>query len=148
MSAELRDALNLLSANSYDQNAAGWRKRVPCSEVRGMRFMGSFDLQPWTRIGAMNRGTVLGSAGVPPASRDPKTETRRRDASAPRRFKASPACRIRRASCHLGTRGATYVVTSLPYQTTRLEAGRYGSQDGCRYGGSARCTTNHTRPNF
>jgi hypothetical protein len=26
MSAELRDALKLLSANSYDQNAAGWRK--------------------------------------------------------------------------------------------------------------------------
>jgi hypothetical protein len=25
-SAELLDALNLLSANSYDQNAAGWRK--------------------------------------------------------------------------------------------------------------------------
>jgi hypothetical protein len=26
MTAELRDALNLLSANSYDQNAAGWQK--------------------------------------------------------------------------------------------------------------------------
>ena len=30
MFAELRDALNLLSANSYAQNGAGWRKRVPC----------------------------------------------------------------------------------------------------------------------
>ncbi len=26
MLAELRDALNLLSANGYAQNAAGWRK--------------------------------------------------------------------------------------------------------------------------
>ena len=26
MSAEFQNVLNLLSANSYDQNAAGWRK--------------------------------------------------------------------------------------------------------------------------
>jgi hypothetical protein len=26
MSAEIRNAFNLLSANSYDQNAADWRK--------------------------------------------------------------------------------------------------------------------------
>ena len=44
--------------------------------------MGSFDLQQWTRIGAMNRFAVSGSAGVSPASFGNPGESRR-DASAP-----------------------------------------------------------------
>jgi hypothetical protein len=53
------------------------------------RFMGSFDLQLWTRIGAMNRGTVHGSAGVSSASSGFWLSTGRRDAGAPRRFMES-----------------------------------------------------------
>jgi hypothetical protein len=60
--------------------------------------MGSFNLQPWTRIGTMNRGTVPGSAGVSPASREPKTGTCRRDAGAPRRFMESRRNRLRLTS--------------------------------------------------
>jgi hypothetical protein len=46
--------------------------------------LGSFDLQLWTRIGALNRGAFPGSAGVSPASSGFRPPTGRRDASTPR----------------------------------------------------------------
>jgi len=48
------------------------------------------------------------------------------------------ACRIWR---HLAARlqNPIHHIISLPYQTTRLEAGRYGSQDGRRYSAVLLC---------
>jgi hypothetical protein len=38
--------------------AAGWSALQLAFSTVALRFMGSFDLQPWTRIGAMNLGVV------------------------------------------------------------------------------------------
>ena len=55
MSAELRDTLNLLSANTYDRNAAGWRK-ANRSTARKKRKPGESDFDAfkgWTGPGRM-----------------------------------------------------------------------------------------------
>jgi hypothetical protein len=54
MSAELRDALNLLSANSYDQNTARWGSQTAPSMQKMKSGESGFDaFKAWTGPGRM-----------------------------------------------------------------------------------------------